>query len=369
MKRFVKKIIKRTIKNFLIHLVPSEKSNNEIPVKEAEEILQGHHPDACSSPIHPNKRYEKKYDLTVIVPVYNVEKYLKQCLDSLRNQVTQYTYHVVAVNDGSTDCSGEILSAYSDWQDLTIIHQKNCGHSGARNTGLQEVLGNYIMFVDSDDYVPENTVQSLLQAAYSMDADIVQGGYACVTETGEKCPGGVKYAQASNIAPNGVLTGMAWGKVFKAELFSDIRFPEGYWYEDSIITGIVTHLAANIATISDNVYFYRMNPAGITQKSRGKPKSVDTFYVLRSTMDARKQLHMHTDCAFYEHLLRIIPLCAQRVQNEPEQVQRAMFTLIRQMLEVERGNSVFEVHSQYKMLERTILSGDFRKYRILCVAW
>ena len=304
--------------------------------------------------------------VSIIVPVYNVEKYLHRCMDSLRNQQTKYTYHVVAINDGSTDRSGDILATYSGWADLKVINQKNRGFSGARNTGLQEVLGRFVMFVDSDDYLSENAVESLLAAAYFRDADIVQGGYVRVTENEKKQFGGVKYCDASGVAPNGVLAGMAWGKVYKAELFSGICFPEGYWYEDSIITGIVTHLAARIATISDNVYFYRTNAMGITQTSRGKPKSIDTFYVLRSTLNARKQLGMKTDCAFYEHLLRIIPLCTQRTQNEPEQVQRAMFVLIKKMLQEQRGNSGFEVHDRYKKLERVILCGDFRKYRLLC---
>lgn len=365
MNQFVKKIIKKLIRDLLIYLIPPQ-NNEGFPYKKAESILQKHYPNVFSTPIGNNRIHEKTYDLTVIVPVYNVEKYLKTCMDSLLNQKTQYSYHVIAVNDGATDGSENILNAYSDWLDLMVIKQKNKGLSGARNTGLQYVYGKYIMFVDSDDYLPENAIESLMQAAYLQNAEIVQGGYIHVSEDGQKCFASVKYSNTSNVAPNGTLAGMAWGKVYKAELFSEIRFPEGYWYEDSIITGIITHLASNIATTSDNVYFYRKNAAGITNISRGKPKSVDTFYVLRSTMNARKQLNMHTDCAFYEHLLRIIPVCAQRIKNEPEIVQKAMFSLIKKMLEEERGMSGFNVHFQYKLLETVILCGDFRRYRLLC---
>ena len=286
----------------------------------------------------------------------------------LRNQKTNYAYHVVAVNDGATDSSGEILEMYSSWSELTIINQKNRGLSGARNTGLQEVFGKYIMFLDSDDYLAENAVESLMHAAYFRNADIVQGGYIHVTEDGNRHIGGMQYSDSTNVAPNGVVAGMAWGKIYKTDLFSELCFPEGYWYEDSIITGIVTHLATSIATISDNVYFYRKNTAGITHMSKGRPKSLDTFYVLRSTLNARKQLNMYTDCAFYEHLLRIIPLCAKRIENEPKQVQRAMFVMFKKMLKEERADSKFEVHPKYRMLEKVILSGDFRKYCLLCIA-
>lgn len=365
MKELVKKIIKYINKYLLVYLLPSKK-NDIISSETAEQIMQKHYPDMRSSPICKNMIHEKKYDLTVIVPVYNVEKYVSVCLNSLRNQKTRYAYHVIAINDGSTDNSENILKSFSDWRELLIINQTNRGLSAARNAGLQEVYGKYIMFVDSDDVLLENTIESLLSAAYSRDADIVQGGYLHISEDGEEYSDGVQYIDSSNVAPNGVLSGMAWGKVYKAELFSEVCFPEGYWYEDSIITGIITHLANNISTISDNVYFYRKNASGITHMSRGKAKSIDTFYVLRSTMNARKELNMQTDCAFYEHLLRVIPICAQRIKNEPKLVQVAMFVLIKDMLEKERGTFGSKIQTQYKMLEKVILNGEFNKYQLLC---
>ena len=365
MKKILKTTIKKIIKSIFLYFLPSKK-NDVFSCEEAENILQKHSPDICSSPVCNNGIHEKRFDLTVIVPIYNVEKYLNMCLDSLRNQKTKYSYHVVAVNDGATDRSGDILNAYTEWPDLMIINQKNKGISGARNTGLQYVFGKYIMFVDSDDYLPENTIESLLQAAYLQNADIVQGGFSNISENGQKKLGDVKYSQSSNVPPNGVLAGMPWGKVYKAELFSEICFPEGYWYEDSIITGIVTHMAKNIVTISDMVYNYRINTSGITITSKGKPRSVETLYVLRSTLKARKQLGMKTDLAFYEHLLRIVPLCFQRTKYEPEIVQRSIFVLIKKLLEEERGDCGFAVDRQYKMLESAILNGDFRRYRILC---
>lgn len=365
MKKFLKNTIIKIIQYFLIKLIPSKK-NDVISCDEAEKILQNHSPDACSSPLCKNKVNEKQFDLTVIIPFYNAEKYLKECLDSLRNQKTSYTYHIVIVNDGSTDNSEDILDAYIDWQALNIIKQENQGAASARNRALQEVKGNYIMFVDADDTLTENAIDAYLRAAYSSNADIVQAGYSHVSETGCKCVSRTIYVDADNVSPNGVVAGMVCGKVYKAELFSEICFPKGYWYEDSIITSIVTHKARQISTISDILYNYRINTAGMTVSGKGKAKSVDTFYVLRSILKARKQLGMKTDLAFYEHLLRIVPLCFQRTKYEPEIVQRSIFALIKKLLEEERGDCGFAVDRQYKMLESAILNGDFRRYRILC---
>ena len=121
------------------------------------------------------------------------------------------------------------------------------------------------MFLDSDDYLPEDAAEVLLKAAEENQADIVQGGYYHVSESGKTIIATTKYAPSPSVSPNGVIAGMPWGKVYRAELFEQICFPEKYWYEDTIITSILTHLSARISTISNFVYYYRQNPTGITK--------------------------------------------------------------------------------------------------------
>ena len=365
----MKKIIKRIVSIFLnaiaIYFVPSQRSK-AIPVEEAEDFLHRHSADPGTSALWENKICKPLYDLTIIIPVYNVEKYLEKCLQSVMNQVTEFRYQVIVINDGSTDQSGRILEKYSDIERIRIISQENCGLSGARNTGLRIAQGRYVMFVDSDDYLTQNAVQSLMETAYALDADIVQGGYFNVDGETDSILSEQRYKDAYTVPPNGVLAGMAWGKVYKAHLFERTCFPERYWFEDTVVTGIFTHLAASIATVSAMVYYYRKNIHGITRVSIGKPKCIDTFWVQRCVMKARKELGLSEDKAFYEHMLRMSVLCYQRTQNEPEVVRRSMFALMRTLLEDVRGTNLFSVDKRYKKLEKAILAEDYGKYSLIC---
>lgn len=364
MKRLIKQVLSKALSVPLIHLIPS-RIISDITPEIAVEILDRHSPDSGKSALCSHVWPESEYDLSIIIPVYNVEKYLKKCLESILNQKTNYRYHIVVVNDGSTDNSENILKCYAGIENVTIIHQENGGFSKARNTGLSAVKGRYIMFVDSDDFLPKEAIDALISAAYQIEADIVQGSYLDTDETGEIFSGGTHFKKSSDVMRNGKLTGMAWGKVYRAHLFQYIHFPEGYWYEDTITTALVTHLAKNIATIPEIVYYYRQNSAGITRNSQGKPKSVDTYWVHRRVMQDRNKLGMVTDCAFYEHLLRMVALSYQRTKSEPKKVKIALMILWKDLLEKER-RSAFVLSSQYKNFEKAILECDYNRYRLLC---
>ena len=145
----------------------------EILHENALALLESFSPNPNSSCID-EKRFGSEYDLEIIIPAYNEEKYIQQCMESVVSQKTSYRFHVTCVNDGSTDNTGLILERYSS-DNVSIIHQKNKGFSGARNTALRQTNGKYIMFVDSDDFIPQGSVQSLLECAFNTDADIVGG--------------------------------------------------------------------------------------------------------------------------------------------------------------------------------------------------
>ncbi len=111
--------------------------------------------------------------ISIIIPVYNVEAYLRECIDSVINQ-TYKNFEIILVDDGSTDSSGKICDEYVEKDDrITVIHQKNSGPSKTRNTGLENANGKYIYFLDSDDYVESNALELLINTAESNDADLV----------------------------------------------------------------------------------------------------------------------------------------------------------------------------------------------------
>ncbi len=126
---------------------------------------------------HQNKKSDNDPLISIIVPVYNVETYLPECLNSLVNQ-TYSNIEIICVNDGSTDNSLEVLQKYAQKDNrIIIIEQKNQGLSAARNTGLSHVHGKYLMFVDSDDWVEKNTCECAIEAVYKYNSELVLWSY------------------------------------------------------------------------------------------------------------------------------------------------------------------------------------------------
>ena len=119
---------------------------------------------------------ENKITLSIIVPVYNVEKYLEDCVESLLNQTYQ-NYEIILVDDGSTDTSGQICDEYSGDSRIHVIHKANEGAGAARNTGIEIATGDYITFIDSDDYIAGCYLERMVQTAEQTGSDIVQCGY------------------------------------------------------------------------------------------------------------------------------------------------------------------------------------------------
>lgn len=365
MKNFIKKTVSLASNCFFYHFVSKNKIEN-ISNEMAENILQQYSSDPQTSALWTRSEIESDHDLTIIIPVYNVEKYLERCMESVLHQKTEYSYEVIVVNDCSPDNSIRIIDRYKDHPLVKFInHISNQGLSAARNTGLKEMRGRYVMFVDSDDYLPEHAVQALLETAYRLDADIVQGGYYKIDDVTDKILGICTYQYCESVPSNGVIAGMAWGKVYRSELFDQVCFPKGYWYEDTIITAIVSHLAKSIATIPDLVYYYRQNPKGIVRYGKGKPKSIDTFWVHRCVLKARKELGLETDIKFYEHLLRMVVLSYQRTVNVPVQIKKSLFALFGEMLRSERKDD-FRVSKRYVNLEKAILNKEYGRYCFLC---
>lgn len=121
--------------------------------------------------------------ITVIVPVYNVENYLNKCLDSIISQ-TYKNIEIVVVNDGSTDASGEICKEFSEMDHrILYIEQENAGLSAARNTGLDNMSGNYVTFVDLDDWIEQDYVETLYKKIVEYQADIAVGNYYSFNES------------------------------------------------------------------------------------------------------------------------------------------------------------------------------------------
>ena len=226
---------------------------------------------------------EKTIMVSVIVPIYNVEEYLEECLESIRNQ-TYTNIEVILVNDGSTDGSREICESYCE-KDIRfrLINQENQGQSVARNRGVKESVGQYIMFVDSDDVVNTDVLEVLLPYMKT-DVDIVECEMTREKEAFflNKIPtivfeGNSKEAILNCIAFRAVKF-CAFTKLYRREIVEKIPFLEGYIYED-VFTGInyLNHIR-KIIVIDYIGYYYRVRPNSTMTKSFHE-KDLDIFHV------------------------------------------------------------------------------------------
>ena len=205
--------------------------------------------------------------VSIIVPVYNVEAFLKECVDSILSQ-SYADFELILVDDGSTDGSGAICDAYACDERVQVVHKANGGLSSARNAGMDRAVGDLFMFVDSDDYILPNALEILFSAQKETNADVVVADYF-----GEKVKPQSSYKvkprlftpkQALKRILQEKMNTSACAKLYKAALFQDIRFPEGLIYEDYATIPKVIGAAKSIAYTHACVYYYRPNPKSIT---------------------------------------------------------------------------------------------------------
>jgi len=211
--------------------------------------------------------------ITVIVPVYNVENYLNKCLDSIIKQ-TYKNLEIIVVNDGSTDNSGTICQEYAQKDErIVYIEKENGGLSDARNAGLERMTGSYVTFVDSDDWIELDYVETLYTKIIEYQADIAVGNYYSFNESEgmfyfhilgdsyyEKVYDNVSIFENlyESQEMNSFALISAWGKLYKARLFDHLRFDIGKLGEDGYLNQKIYLLAEKIVYIHKGIYSYRI---------------------------------------------------------------------------------------------------------------
>ncbi len=241
--------------------------------------------------------------VSIIVPVYNVKSYVGECVESLCRQ-TYTNLEILLVDDGSTDGSGEVCDEYAGRDErIRVIHQANRGLSGARNMGLDDARGEYIAFVDSDDLVSRNYVETLYELLMKYEADIaacayIKGTTEQLTDIREKvlsldnvkeiCMPSVKllkqwhgkYKQQETVA---------WNKLYCREVWNGrkkIRFPESRNHEDVLISHLVVQGAKTIVLTTEILYFYRIRKGSITlQTEYDREKARENLRAQRERME------------------------------------------------------------------------------------
>ncbi len=246
--------------------------------------------------------------VSVIIPVYNVEKYLRQCLDSVINQ-TLKDIEIICVNDGSTDNSLKILEEYASKDNrIKIINKENGGLSSARNAGLAASEGKYIHFLDSDDYIDSKCYEKLYNKIVKFDADFCQFGFNYVNNDGKilnKTDFDEFYKNKSRVVFNCFDERQfpfrkTWGaplRLYNKQFFIDnVReFPVGKWYED-LSTGIKgAILAKKIVCLEEHLYFYRSTPNSIMKKTSSDKKCLDILEAIKDTENILNEANLFSE--------------------------------------------------------------------------
>lgn len=251
--------------------------------------------------------------ISVIVPVYNVEKYLKRCIDSIVGQSYE-NLEIILIDDGSTDKSGCICDVYKEkYYNINVVHKENGGLSSARNKGLDLANGDYVVFVDSDDWLPKESISCLYSLIENDKSDFAMGQFCrCGNIVDTKTDGKGRYNSIYSSAEFlklffkvGTQENVQYvcAKIFKKELFATIRFPLGVIDEDVPTMFNIILKSKTISYTSRIVYYYYLNPNSITLSNFSR-KKFDLLKVWDMVCESSKNNDCETWIKTYAELNR-----------------------------------------------------------------
>ena len=246
--------------------------------EKTDRVLSSTHPfhECDFLPRESVFRCPPQLDVSVIVPCYNAERFLPGCIGSLAAQQTGYRFEVILVNDGSRDGTPALLEAAAEANPaFRCFHQANQGAAAARNEGLRNARGEYLLFVDADDVVSPNYVQALMDCVQAEDAELGVCAYYSFAGDDRR----YKSVQWGRTIGAGDLNGTPWGKLFHRRLFEHLLWPSGYWYEDTVLAFLVYPRVRRIAGTNLCTYGYRSSLQNATHTGRNAPKALDSLYI------------------------------------------------------------------------------------------
>lgn len=267
--------------------------------------------------------------ISVIVPIYKVEKYLNRCVDSIINQTYQ-NLEIILVDDGSPDNSGLISDEYASIDHrVKVIHQSNGGLSDARNAGIDIATGDYIGFVDSDDFIHPDMFRDLYDRIQKHDADIAQCSYRAVTEDTFIDPGADNEKVINNLEALELIYTrynvdyvVAWDKLYRKHLFDSIRFPKAKIHEDEFTTYKLFYLSGKIVVFDKKYYYYYQSPDSIIRSGFNLKKLHYTDAMEERIRFFKEKgltgLHSLASRKYAQWILLFIYLNRKAIKNLPE---------------------------------------------------
>lgn len=246
-------------------------------------------------------------EVSIIVPVYQVENYIRQCIDSILVQ-TFTDFELILVDDGSKDKSGQICDEYAVLdQRVKVIHKENGGLSDTRNCGMDQAVGNYFMFVDSDDYIAPTMLEYLYKALMNKEADIAVCNFLYFFEEDRKrdfstniqsevLSGAEIFYSRKNERVYGIWT-VAWNKLYKRETLGNVRFRFGKYHEDEFWANDIYQMDIKVVTIPECLYYYRQRDNSIMGRKNIK-RDFDILEALQERIAVYFMDERHADQAY-----------------------------------------------------------------------
>lgn len=301
------------------------------------------------------------YDISIIVPVYNVEKYLKPCLDSIVTQEFSGKFEVIIVDDGSKDDSGAIADSYGLMPNVLVIHQVNGGLSAARNAGLSVSRGKCIMFVDSDDMIGPGYLEAMWSRLVQTSADFVTSTFRYMSDDG--LIGEIENDRASWMVP--------WGRLYRREVWNRLGFPVGAWYEDLIHPLWIDSIFKDEPCYDLSGYYYRIRPGSIMQSTPTNVKGLDSYWVLDELISYRSGLGISYSQEDFDRILPLFgPLLLGRTVALDNSARKTMFACC-----CDTFNSIDDfktkntsLNGRWRDIERSLRSSDYNRYLLASLA-
>lgn len=311
--------------------------------------------------------------VSIIVPVYNVEKYLRECIESILAQ-TYKTYELILVDDGSPDLCPIICDEYARIDKrIKVIHKENGGISSARNLGLKEANGDYILFVDSDDYIEKNMLFNLVNIASATNADIVQCNYIR-TKRGYKFENidnsRYKYSMEDNtdaikslITWEGKTDSIVWNKLYKRSVIGNVLFDEMLCMNEDTMFNLIVYQVAKVIVILNAVsYAYVINENSIITKGLTLDKFVSSVKVYRY---AKK---LFEDCGegekwFYNGLFNWMIRLDSECKNNKEELEKSVIDVIKEEKKYIWSSKYISLHVKMLLLSTLVSSRIIKFYK------
>lgn len=314
-----------------------------------------------------NKEYDNEIMLSLIIPVYNAEKYIDKCINSIINSKTKFKFEAIFINDGSTDKSLEILNNYSGkYNFIKVITQKNQGISGARNTGVSNAIGKYIGFIDNDDEISEDYIEVLLNKVKDTDSDIIKCAWCSIDNSNKVISRNIleKISIKGNMKEKIFkYDGMIWGGIIKRKLWENFRFPIGYWYEDAVTRNYLYRVAKSFEYIDQILYYKRVhnNNASKILWDSANVKALDHFFIIKNITNFCQHSKIPNDKYLYYNLINEFgPFLWWRTRKLDKKIKKSVFVLACDYIE----NLNIEFYKDYnnidmKYLEKSIINKDY----------